>query len=170
MKYSVRSGKKYQVEIDKRSDILKEINVQVGKKKYRLSIKEVSPDGRIKSIEINNKILPVNVERRANGFPSVVQVNGVNYDVDIDKVESTRYRPKSTNRNISGDVFSNLPGQIMTILVKEGDSVKKGQPLLILESMKMENEMLSPKNGVVRKIHVTQNQVIMKNHLMIEVG
>ncbi|MCP4751677.1 MAG: biotin/lipoyl-binding protein [Proteobacteria bacterium] len=170
MKYTVRCGKKRSVKIDRRSDFSGEVDIMVGKKKYTTKIKDTFPDGRIKTVLINNKVYPVQVERREDGFPCSVALNGIPYDVEILKVESTRYRPPTPQKTISGKVKSGLPGQIAAILVEEGAKVQKGQPLLILESMKMENEILAHKSGTVNKIFVTPGQLVMKGHLMIEIS
>ncbi|MBT7153149.1 MAG: biotin/lipoyl-binding protein [Deltaproteobacteria bacterium] len=169
MKYTVRCGKKHQVKIERSVNTNKEIDIQVGKKTFTAAIKDVHPDGTLRTVIINNKIYPVQIDKRIDGFPEKVILNGVTFDVEIEKVESTRYRPKSADKKISGAIKSSLPGQIIAILVKKGDRVKKGQPLIILESMKMENEVLSPKNGVIAKLHVKPGQVVLKTHLLVEV-
>jgi biotin carboxyl carrier protein len=53
-------------------------------------------------------------------------------------------------------------------MVKEGEEVTMGTPLLILEAMKMRNELLSPVNGVIRKIYVSEGDMVPKFHLLIE--
>lgn len=170
MQYTVRCGKKYQLKIERQANISKDIEVHVGRKSYHVQIKDINPDGTIRTVSINNRVYPVSVYKRNDGFPAQVVLNGTPFDVNIEKVESTRYKPKAPDRTISGKIRSSLPGQIVTVLVKKGERVRKGQPLLILESMKMENEILSPKNGVVSKIHVKQKQVVMKSHLLIEIS
>lgn len=61
-----------------------------------------------------------------------------------------------------------IPGNIQRIMAKEGDEVPAGTPLLILEAMKMRNEVLSPVDGVVRKIHVSEGEMVPKSYLLIE--
>ena len=61
-----------------------------------------------------------------------------------------------------------IPGTIQRIMAKEGEEVAAGTPLLILEAMKMRNEVLSPVNGVVTKIHVSEGEMVSKAHLLIE--
>ncbi|MBE5759269.1 MAG: biotin/lipoyl-binding protein [Clostridiales bacterium] len=57
-------------------------------------------------------------------------------------------------------VNSPLPGSIVEIVAKVGDTVKNGQPILILEAMKMENEILAPKDGVIAQILVERGQFV----------
>ncbi len=170
MKYTVRCGKKHQMKIKRAANTSKDIDIEVGKKTFRIQIKDVHADGTIRTVIVNNKVYPVSVIKSSDGFPSQVILNGMPFDVNIEKVESTRYRPKSPDRKVSGTVKSALPGQIIAVLVKKGDRVKKGQPLVILESMKMENEILSPKSGVINRIHVKKKQVVMKAHKLIEIS
>ena len=61
-----------------------------------------------------------------------------------------------------------IPGTIQRIMVKEGDQVSAGQPLLILEAMKMRNEVLAPLEGVIRAIHVTEGEQVPKSHVLVE--
>ena len=61
-----------------------------------------------------------------------------------------------------------IPGTIQRIMAKEGDQVASGTPLLILEAMKMRNEVLSPIDGVIRKIHVSEGEMVSKSHLLVE--
>jgi len=52
-----------------------------------------------------------------------------------------------------GMICTPMPGKIVTVHVKEGDEVEKDQPLLVVESMKMQNDILSDVKGVVKKVH-----------------
>jgi biotin carboxyl carrier protein len=53
-----------------------------------------------------------------------------------------------------------MPGKIVRVLVKEGDAVEEGQGLVVVEAMKMENELKSPKAGVVRELHAREGQPV----------
>ncbi len=61
-----------------------------------------------------------------------------------------------------------IPGTIQKIMVKEGNEVAQGMPLLILEAMKMRNELLSPLGGVIKKIHIAEGDMVPKDKLLIE--
>jgi len=62
-----------------------------------------------------------------------------------------------------------MPGQILEIMVSEGDQVTEGQPLAILEAMKMENELKAPVSGTISSIHVEEGQSLEKNSPIIEI-
>jgi biotin carboxyl carrier protein len=63
-----------------------------------------------------------------------------------------------------------MPGRISRILVKPGDPVKKGQPILVIEAMKMENELKSPIDGVVADVMVTEAQPVESGTKLIRIG
>lgn len=63
-----------------------------------------------------------------------------------------------------------MPGTILKILVNVGDEVKENQPVMILEAMKMENEVVAPKAGTVTGIHVTQGQMVNPGEALITIG
>lgn len=60
-----------------------------------------------------------------------------------------------------------MPGLIAKIKVKEGDTVKKGDGLLTIEAMKMENEIRSPISGIVEAVKVTEGTVVEKNVVLV---
>jgi pyruvate carboxylase subunit B len=68
-----------------------------------------------------------------------------------------------------GELNAPMPGKILEILVKEGDEVALGDPVAILEAMKMENELKAPVSGTVRTITVAENDSLEKNALILEI-
>jgi len=88
-------------------------------------------------------------------------------------IYQTRLTSKFRNRDIwqrpdVRKVHSIIPGNIQRIIVKEGDEVSPGTPMLILEAMKMRNEILSPLQGIIKKIHVSEGEMVPKAHLLLE--
>ena len=65
---------------------------------------------------------------------------------------------------------SPMPGNILRVLVNVGDTVTENQPLMILEAMKMENEIVAPKAGVVAGIHVKEGQVVNPGDALITIN
>ena len=61
-----------------------------------------------------------------------------------------------------------MPGVVLTIKVRVGNKVKKGDPLIVLEAMKMENVLGSPIDGVIESIEVNENDTIEKNTVLIK--
>ncbi|WP_144570898.1 sodium-extruding oxaloacetate decarboxylase subunit alpha [Azomonas agilis] len=77
---------------------------------------------------------------------------------------------KRRSASAPGDVSTNMPGNIVDVLVKEGDTVKAGQPVLIAEAMKMETEVQAPITGTVKAVHVAKGDRINPGELLIEIG
>jgi biotin carboxyl carrier protein len=69
----------------------------------------------------------------------------------------------------AGAVCSPMPGKLLAVRVKIGDNVKAGQPLAVIEAMKMENEIVAPLDGVVRTIALSAPATVEKGALLIEV-
>jgi len=102
----------------------------------------------------------------------VVLVNGNTYKFQIDTEESYKQRSKRGN---SKSTYTNLkltaplPGVISSVQVVEGHKVTKEMPLLILEAMKMQNEIQSPVTGVVKRIFVSGGVTVMRDQLLMEI-
>ncbi len=69
-----------------------------------------------------------------------------------------------------GDVSTSMPGNVVEVLVKEGDVVKAGQPVLISEAMKMETEIQAPIAGTVKAVHVGKGDRVTPGDVLIEIG
>jgi biotin carboxyl carrier protein len=61
-----------------------------------------------------------------------------------------------------------IPDTIMKVFVKEKDKVKKGDAMVVLQAMKMNNHILAPITGVIKKIHVKQTDNVAKNQILVE--
>jgi biotin carboxyl carrier protein len=66
-------------------------------------------------------------------------------------------------------IYSFIPGTIIDIFVKPKEKVKEGETLLLLEAMKMQNQVRMPFDGEIVKIHVKKDEVIPKKFLMLEI-
>ncbi|WP_425637330.1 acetyl-CoA carboxylase biotin carboxyl carrier protein subunit [Algoriphagus yeomjeoni] len=66
------------------------------------------------------------------------------------------------------EIKAPMPGLILDLKVKPGDEVKKGEVVLILEAMKMENILKSPGDGIVKAVKVSLNQSVEKNQVLIQ--
>jgi biotin carboxyl carrier protein len=91
--------------------------------------------------------------------------------LNVDKVFKLYrgYKPSSLGGDNAGGLFTQMPGKVVKIMASVGEKVKKGQTLLILEAMKMENEIKSGIDGVVKAIHVKAGDALENNVLMMEV-
>jgi len=92
-------------------------------------------------------------------------------------IQGTRYRTNLTTKyenrgkwveQDENKIVSIIPGTVVTVFVRKGQKVKEGESLLVLESMKMQNQIACPKDGVIKSIKVAAGQVIPKGYTMIE--
>lgn len=101
----------------------------------------------------------------------VVKVNGKKYTLDVkDKYDELLHNLGLDNiaaKKIN-DIKAPMPGMVLNILVSEGQQVKKGDSLLVLEAMKMENVLKSPTDGVIKKVVATKGTAVEKNQLLIQ--
>lgn len=122
---------------------------------------------------INGNEYAVSVGERVNGVTSIT-VNGENYDVTLvpePVVEKKRPVVKPAVNNTKSDdgndlqdaLLSPLPGTIVEIKVKAGDEVKEGDSLIVLEAMKMDNNLTAERDGVVKAILVEEGEAVKEN-------
>lgn len=102
------------------------------------------------------------------------EVNGNRRELKIkDKEESVLKAESSKEAIVSADadndkeIGASIPGNILKVLVKEGDTVKKGQSLIVIEAMKMETNVVSRTSGVIEKIFVKEQNQVKTGQLLI---
>lgn len=120
---------------------------------------------------------------------ATVMVNGVEYEVDIQKearavdLSSVRQKPKISSafeqtkktespsqRKSLNIIKAPIPGVITRILHKENGTVKAGDTVLIMEAMKMENEIQAPVAGSIKKVFVSEGQNVLEADPLFEIG
>jgi biotin carboxyl carrier protein len=87
------------------------------------------------------------------------------HSLEIADLETTQPRPHLGN----GRIKAPIPGQITQVMISIGDEVQVGQPLFILEAMKMENAIRSPKAGIVKSVNVALGQRVMLREVLAEI-
>ena len=91
-----------------------------------------------------------------------VNVNGTVYEVEIEEITgSVSPAPAAPAVSAEGEVITSpMPGNILAVNVAAGDAVKKGQVLMVLEAMKMENEIVCPRDGTVISVSVAKGSTV----------
>ena len=79
------------------------------------------------------------------------------------------YKPSGLGQANAGNLVTDMPGKVIKVLTSEGAVVSEGDTLVILEAMKMENEIKSGIDGVVKTVHVQEGEVLESGKLMIEI-
>lgn len=93
-------------------------------------------------------------------------VQGAIYKTTFTKKFEERMNYETPNENL---IYSFIPGTVIDIFVKPKDKLKEGDTLLLLEAMKMQNQVRMPFDGEIVKIHVKKDDVIPNRHLMLEI-
>ena len=126
------------------------------------------------------------IETTRYGNRVIVEVDGKPYSVEIlqgrvyvngeeQRFTLQRGRPRVLSKGGTAAVVKGakikapIPGRIVSVDVKVGDSVKKGQGLLVLEAMKMQNEVTAPVEGLVKAVHVKPGQTVDGNFVLVEI-
>ena len=140
-------------------------------------------------LKINGNDYDVTINNIEN-LRAEVEVNGTPYQVEFEKPISTKpsltkiARPapapvsesgapvvsKPVVSSNAGAVVSPLPGVILDVLVKEGDVVKMGQKLMVLEAMKMENSIESDRDGKVIAVKVSKGASVLEGAELVIIG
>jgi len=117
-------------------------------------------------LKINNNFYEAYSLKNSDGEDSI-QINNVTIDLSIrSALQEKAYQLLSTSQINSEQatiVKSPMPGLVLKILKKVGDSINKGDTVMILEAMKMENEIKSNKQGKITEVFVTEGKPIEKN-------
>lgn len=134
-------------------------------------------------ITIDDNDFEVSVNETAHN-KAKVEVNGIAYDV---RYESKNVATSPLTRKVAGPVAPQvqlqqpsqttqttikapLPGTISAINVKVGEEVKRGDTLVVMEAMKMDNNIMASSNGVVKAIHVTVGQSVSQDDALVDLG
>lgn len=101
----------------------------------------------------------------------VIRINNNNYSVQLkdqyDELLQSLGMDMLNNQKES-EIKAPMPGRVLDIMLSAGDTVTKGDGVLVLEAMKMENVIKSPTDGVIKKIAVVKEQAVEKNEVLIE--
>jgi len=94
-----------------------------------------------------------------------VQLEGMRHTIQVRDKETRSVRPASGD----GRIKAPIPGLIARLNVEPGQAVEAGQTVVVLEAMKMENEIRASKGGIVRQVHVKPGQTVVLNEALVEI-
>ncbi len=122
-------------------------------------------------IEFNNKrYLAEIIEKNQNKY--TVLLNGLSYNFTIESPISykrRKYLEKFKEESKTENIPAPMPGKIIELLVEENTKVSQGEPILILEAMKMQNEIIAVVSGKVKKIYVKPGDSVGKDEILMEI-
>lgn len=135
---------------------MKEFTFKINGQEYKTAVTE--KDGGITEVTVNGKNYQVEMEHKA------APVAAKAAPAAAPKAQAA---PAAAAPAGGKKVTSPLPGSIIKVLVKVGQAVKKGDTLLTLESMKMENPVQAECDGTVQQVAVTAGQTVMQDDLLV---
>jgi biotin carboxyl carrier protein len=164
--YKVKVNDKYNFEISG-----KNLQFQINDQEINLDLQTLIP-GRSAHVLYNNKSYAIEmVEVNLEDKTQTIKVNGNLYTVAIEDKYDLLLKQLGMEMNATNkvqEIKAPMPGLVLKVMVQEGTSVKKGDSLLVLEAMKMENILKSPSDGIVNKVLVTQGDKTEKNAVLIQ--
>jgi biotin carboxyl carrier protein len=138
-------------------------------KKVDIKLRE-DPNGFSYIVWKNKKYMLDVIEKNQNRY--TVMVNGVWHSFTVETPISFKRRKYLEQQGVTSasvSIEAPMPGKIIDVLVEEGSEVKEGEAIIILEAMKMQNEISSHVSGTVKMIAVRKNDSVMKDDVLIEV-
>jgi biotin carboxyl carrier protein len=165
MKYqTIVNGQTFDVEINEDGRIL--VNGEDRAVDFR-----VLRRGELYSLLLDHLSFEAVVEEREGVYH--VLMAGDLYEVQVTDERSRRLASAfmafgDTGAEVS--IRSPMPGLIVRVPIVEGQTVSKGETVIILESMKMENELKSPRDGTVRRVHVSPGENVEQNKVLVTIG
>ena len=119
--------------------------------------------GDIRKVIVNGEEFEVELDQDGDTWTAVVA--GEPFEISVpDAGPAPKQRRSSGGKSKkSGKVSANIPGKVVTVEVSLGDDVEEGQVIMILEAMKMQNEIQAPVSGTVTEIHCEEGQSIEAN-------
>ncbi|MBO5805043.1 MAG: biotin/lipoyl-binding protein [Bacteroidales bacterium] len=153
---------------------MKEYNLKINGNDYKVAINEVEDS--VAKVEVNGTPFTVEFEQpvakpkaikvvkpTVSAAPAVTPAAGR-------PSAATNAAPAAAASAGGTEVTSPLPGVILDVLVKEGDAVKQGQTVMMLEAMKMENAIEAPADGVVKSINARKGDSVLEGAVLAILG
>jgi pyruvate carboxylase subunit B len=139
---------------------------------------KITINGRPFSVEVSEEgaVLVDGIAFEVTLEEETAVVGDRSYDVGVEGLQmgggpaAAPAGPASTAASASaGAVQAIMPGKIVRVLVEPGQEVEEGEPVCVLEAMKMENELQASQSGVVRAVHVQPGSDVEKNQVLVEI-
>ena len=151
-------------------------------------VEMISKDGNKVEIAVDGKIYDIDVVMSESGFCSIIyQGRSYNaesvrhtegkytitthfrhFDIELSNPQKKYLRGRqSTVDDVQETITSPMPGKIIKVMVSEGMEVKQGDPLIVVEAMKMQSTYTAAQNAIVDKIHIAEGDSVLRDQLLI---
>ncbi len=173
LNYNGKTGKDkfYACSSKKNFEVINPLSDKIKIKGKKIDVEVVEDSGGFTYLIYKKKKYAVEIlEKSQNKY--IVMINGVWYNFSIETPISYKRRKTLSKHLVTSrveNIEAPMPGKILDIMVEENSEIKEGEPLVILEAMKMQNEIVSNVSGKVKKINIRENDSVMKDDIMIEI-
>ena len=180
--YNIKVGSKnFKIEVSKISEDT--FTVKVGDRVHEVKLERDKESKDFFFIILDGKEYKVEASKVSRREPFTIKVNDVDFTAELQFPERrmaytgitapTIAAPARTAKAVEvveGAVTAPMTGKIVSVKVKEGDEVKEGQVICVLEAMKMENEITAPRSGKVKEIRVSEGAAVNEGEVLLVIG
>ncbi len=148
---------------------MKKYVLGIGEKEYTAEIKNMTAEE--VDIIVNGTEYTVRLKEFGRLQSSIPKIQQVERKAAVTAAPVQKAAPKPSQGKLGGTgaVKAPLPGLILEVIVKEGDTVKAGQDLMVMEAMKMENQVQAPHDGTIHKIYVKKGDSVAEDDPLLEI-
>ncbi|WP_373533177.1 biotin/lipoyl-containing protein [Vampirovibrio sp.] len=150
----------------------KQLDCQLAGQQFSITLDGVVHSGQVSVtapgegwLHYQGRILPFYLTQKQDTLS--IWLSGKTYHLDLVNAASRRAGGQSAAAVSDGAIKAPMPGTVLKVLVKPGDSVEANQPLIIMESMKMEMTLSAPKTGKVEQVHCQENQLVDMGAILV---
>lgn len=165
MKFSATiKNEKHDIQIKRDNELL---FAEVSGRKYELEVSEPEPN--IFLFKHENKIYEISVYPDEN-FEGIFNVKVNSNDFEIEITDPRKLSGRSAqleNVGEKAEIKTAMPGKVVSVLKEVGSEAKKGEGVIVVEAMKMQNEMKSPKDGKITEIRVNEGDTVMSGDILL---
>lgn len=144
-------------------------SIRIGKREYEVKLKADEKLGTY--ILWKNRKYPVEIiKSRQNKYE--ILFNDISYTFTVEtpfSLQRKKVLDSKRDKVESEFIKAPMPGKIIDVLVREGAPILRGEPIVILEAMKMQNEIISPVNGTITRVTAKANTNVMKDDILVEI-
>lgn len=120
-------------------------------------------------ITLNGEVYEMEIELIGEGS-APVNTASAPVAVNTEPAAVQKAPASADNTSADGAAVSPMPGTVVKLMAAQGDRVGKGQPVLVLEAMKMENEITAAKDGVLTELRVSEGQTVAGGEILFVIG
>ena len=164
--YAHANGDVIEMELDADRDA---VAAQLGPKRHTIVLDDLKTS--IRTAFLDQRRMEFGWTRQDDAY--VILIEGIEYRVEVRDAraeKAAKFRRETAADTGDTEVKAPIPGLISKVLVAEGDKVKKDQPLLTLDAMKLENEIGSPKDGTVKSVVMKAGAKVDKGQTLVIVS